>query len=71
MWILVEKSGKLSVCIVTEYAAPIRKNACKLANQIGVQVWSNFSSHSVKNWKSVDAATRNVVLQNIVVNLHW
>lgn len=63
---LVEKSGKLPVRIAAEYDAPVGKNACKLVNQIGVQVRSNLSSYNVKNWKSVDAATRDVVLQNIV-----
>lgn len=62
---LVEKSDKLPVCIAAEYDAPVGKNACKLVNQIGVQVRSNLSSYNVKNWKSVDAATRDVMLQNI------
>ena len=47
-----------------------RMRSCKLANQIGVQVQSNLSNYNVKNWKDVDAATRDVVLQNITVNLH-
>ncbi|KAK9984422.1 hypothetical protein SO802_033947 [Lithocarpus litseifolius] len=62
---LVEKGGKLPVRIAAEYDAPVGKNACKLVNQIGIQVRSNLSSYNVKNWKSVDAATRDVVLQNI------
>ena len=65
---LVEKSGKLPVCITAEYDAPVGKNACKLVNQISVQVRSTLPSYNEKNWKSVDAATRDVVLQNIVVN---
>ena len=39
-------------------------------NQISVQVRSNLSSYNAKNWKNVDVATRDVVLQNIAVNLH-
>ncbi|KAL0009741.1 hypothetical protein SO802_004849 [Lithocarpus litseifolius] len=62
---LVEKGGKLPIRIAAEYDAPVGKNACKLINQIGVQVRSNLSSYNVKNWKSVDAAIRDVVLQNI------
>ena len=31
---------------------------------------SNLSSYNMKNWKNVDAATRDVVFQNIAVNLH-
>ncbi|XP_050242128.1 uncharacterized protein LOC126691092 [Quercus robur] len=62
---LVEKSGKLPVRIAVEYDAPVGKNACKLVNQIGVQVRSNLSSYNVKNWKSVDVATKDVVLQSI------
>ncbi|XP_075645578.1 uncharacterized protein LOC142616658 [Castanea sativa] len=62
---LVEKNGKLPVRIAAEYDAPVGKNACKLVNQIGLQVRSNLSSYNVKNWKNVDAATRDVVLQNI------
>jgi len=64
------KSGKLLVCLIAEYDAPVKKNACKLVNQIGVQVQSNLSRYCVKIWKSVDATTRDVVLQNIAVNLH-
>ncbi|XP_075675135.1 uncharacterized protein LOC142644395 [Castanea sativa] len=67
---LVEKNGKLPIRIAAEYDAPVGKNACKLVNQIGLQVRSNLSSYNVKNWKNVDAATRDVVLQNIAVNLH-
>ena len=52
------------------YDAPVGKNACKLVNQIGVQVRSNLSTYNVKNWKNVDATTRVVVLQSIAVNLH-
>ena len=48
---LVEKSGKLPVRIAAEYDAPVGNNACKLVNQIGVQVRSNLSSYKVKNWK--------------------
>ena len=59
---LIEKSGKLPVHIVAEYDAPIEKNACKLVNQIDVQVRSNLSSYNVKNWKSIDVVTRDVVL---------
>ncbi|XP_075657453.1 uncharacterized protein LOC142627469 [Castanea sativa] len=62
---LVEKNCKLPVRIAAEYDAPVGKNACKLVNQIGLQVRSNLSSYNVKNWKNVDAATRDVVLQNI------
>ncbi|XP_030970742.1 uncharacterized protein LOC115991139 [Quercus lobata] len=62
---LVEKSGKLPVRIAAEYDAPVGKNACKLVNHVGVQVRSILSSYNVKNWKNVDAATRDVVLQNI------
>uniref|UniRef100_A0A7N2LV31 Transposase n=1 Tax=Quercus lobata TaxID=97700 RepID=A0A7N2LV31_QUELO len=62
---LVDKSGKLPVRIAAEYDAPVGKNACKLVNQIGVQVRSNLSNYNVKNWKSVDAATRDVVIQSI------
>ncbi|KAK9996571.1 hypothetical protein SO802_021257 [Lithocarpus litseifolius] len=62
---LVEKSGKLPVRIVAEYDAPLGKNACKLVNQIGIQMRSTLPSYNVKNWKNVDAATRDVVLQNI------
>ena len=58
------------VCIAAEYATTVGKNAYKLVNQIGVQVRSNLSSYNVKNWKSVDVATRDVVFQNIVENLH-
>ncbi|KAK9996202.1 hypothetical protein SO802_020888 [Lithocarpus litseifolius] len=65
VWALVEKSGKLLVRIAAEYDAPVEKNACKLVNQIGVQARSNLSSYNMKNWKNVDDATRNVVLQNI------
>ena len=68
---LVEKSGKLPIRIAVEYDAPVGKNACKLGNQIGVQVRSNLFSYNIKNWKNVDAATRDVVLQNIAVNLYW
>ena len=64
------KSGKLPVRIVPKYATPIRENVCKLVNEIGVQVQSNLSSYNVKNWKSVDAATKDVVLQNVALNLH-
>ncbi|XP_050248714.1 G-type lectin S-receptor-like serine/threonine-protein kinase At2g19130 [Quercus robur] len=53
-----------SSCL-NKYDAPVGTNACKLVNQIGVQVRSNLSSYNVKNWKSVDAATRDVVLQSI------
>ena len=53
-----------------EYDAPVGKNACKLVNHVGVQVRSILSSYNVKNWKNVDVATRDVVLQNIAVNLH-
>ena len=67
---LVKKSGKLPVRIVAEYDVPIGKNACKLVNQIGIQVRSNLSSYNVKNWKGVNATTRDVVLQSIAVNLH-
>ena len=70
VWALVEKSGKVPVRIVAEYDALVGKNACKLVNQISVQVRSNLSTYNVKNWKNVDAATRNVVLQDIAVNLH-
>ena len=56
--------------IVAKYDVLVGKNACKLVNQIGVKVRSNLSSYSVKNWKSVDAATKDVVLQNIAVNLY-
>ena len=66
----VEKSGKLPVRIAAEYDAPVGKNACKLVNQIGVQVRSNLSSYNVKNWKNVDATTKDVVLQSIEVNLY-
>ena len=38
---------------------------------VGVQVWSILPSYNVKNWKNVDATTRDVVLQNIAVNLYW
>ena len=48
----------------------VGKNACKFVNQIGVQVRSTLPSYNVKNWKSVDAATRDVVLQNIAVDLY-
>ena len=65
------KKCKLPVCIAAEYDASVGKNACKLVNQISVQVRSNLSSYNAKNWKNVDAATRDVVLQNIAVNLHW
>ena len=68
---LIEKSGKLPVHIAAKYNAPIGKNVCNLVDQIGVQVWSNLSSYNEKNWKNVDAATKDVVLQNITVNLHW
>ena len=67
---LVEKSGKLPVYIATEYDALVGKNACKLVNHIGVQVRSNLSSYNVKNWKNVDATTRDMVLQNITINLY-
>ena len=67
---LIKKSGKLPICITAEYDASVRKNACKFFNQIGIQVQSNLSSYNMKNWKNVDAATRDVVLQNIAVNLH-
>ena len=70
VWALVEKSGKLPVRITVEYDARVRKNVCKLVNQIGVQVRSNLSSYNMKNWKNVDAAIRDVMLQNIAVNLH-
>ena len=70
IWALVEKSGKLPVSIAAKYDAPVGKNACKLVNQIGIQVRSNLSSYNVKNWKNVDVATRDVVFQNIEVNLH-
>ncbi|XP_065622080.1 uncharacterized protein LOC136064359 [Quercus suber] len=63
---LVEKSGKLPVRIAAEYDALAGKNTCKLVNQFGVQVRNNLSSYNVKNWKSVDATTRDVVLQNIM-----
>ena len=53
-----------------EYDAPVGKNACKLVNHVGVQVRSILPSYNVKNWKNVDVATRDVVLQNIAVNLH-
>ncbi|KAK9995415.1 hypothetical protein SO802_020101 [Lithocarpus litseifolius] len=59
---LVEKSDKLPVRIVAEYAAPVRENAYKLVNKIGIQVRSNLSSYNVKNWKSVDVAIKDVVL---------
>ncbi|KAL0007047.1 hypothetical protein SO802_008549 [Lithocarpus litseifolius] len=65
IWALVEKSGKLPVHITAEYDAPVGKNVCKLVNQIGIQVQNNLSSYNVKNWKNVDAATRDMVLQNI------
>ena len=67
---LIKKSGKLPICITAEYDTSVRKNACKLVNKIDVQVRSNLSSYNVKNWKNVDVATRNVMLQNIAVNLH-
>ena len=67
---LVEKSGKLPVRIAVEYDAPVGKNACKLVNHVGVQARSILPSYNVKNWKNVDVATRDVVLQNIAVNLH-
>ena len=67
---LVEKSGKLPVRIAAEYDATVGKNVCKLVNHVGVQVRINLSSYNVKNWKNVDVATRDVVLQNIAVNLH-
>ena len=60
----------MPVRITAEYDVPVGKNACKLVNQIGVQVRSNLSSYNVKNWKGVDPATRDVVLQSIAVNLH-
>ena len=70
VWALVEKSGKLPVCIAAEYDALVGKNACKLVNHVGVQVRSNLSSYNMKNRKNVDVATKDVVLQNIVINLH-
>ena len=56
--------------MAVEYDAPVGKNACKLVNHVGVQVRSILPSYNVKNWKNVDVATRDVVLQNIAVNLH-
>nr|POE86842.1 hypothetical protein CFP56_24839 [Quercus suber] len=38
---LVEKHGKLSVRIATEFCDPIGEHAGKLASQIGVQVRTN------------------------------
>ena len=74
MWKIIElqfqQSGKLPVRIAAEYDAPVGKNVCKLVNHVGVQVQSILSSYNVKNWKNVNAATKDVVLQNIVVNLH-
>ena len=63
-------AGKLfkRILIFNQY---LLMSYCKLVNHVSVQVRSILPSYEVKNWKNVDVATRDVVLQNIAVNLHW
>ena len=64
---LVEKHGKLPVCIALEFCDPVGEHAGKLASQIGVQVRMNLSTTKAYSWKNVDSSEKEAIIQNVVV----
>ena len=64
---LVEKHGKLLVCIALELCAPIGEHARKFASQIGVQVRTNLSNMNAYSWKNVDSGEKEAIIQNVAV----
>ncbi|KAL0005144.1 hypothetical protein SO802_012705 [Lithocarpus litseifolius] len=69
---LIEKSGKLLVCIAAEYDAPVGKNACKLVNQIGVQVYKKLvQSHGVDYARSHLPKNAKLELWTELIDGRW
>ena len=64
---LVEKHGKLLVCIAPEFCDPVGEHAEKFASQIGVQVRSNVSTMNAYSWKNVVSGEKEAIIQNVTV----
>ena len=64
---LVEKHGKLPVCIALEFCDPVGEYAGKLASQIGVQVRMNLSTTKAYSWKNVHSNEKEAIIQNVAV----
>ena len=65
--VLVEKHGKLPVCIAPKFCAPIGEHAGKFASEIGVQVRTNLSNMNAYSWKNVDSGEKKAIIQNVGV----
>ena len=65
----VEKHGKLPVCIVPEFCAPVGEHARKFASQIGARVRTNLSTMNSYSWKNVDSGEKEAIIQNVAVLL--
>ena len=64
---LVEKHGKLPVCIAPEFCASVGEHAGKFVSQIGVQVRTNLSTMNAYSWKNVGSGEKEAIIQNVVV----
>ena len=64
---LIEKHGKLPVCIAPEFCAPVGEHAGKFASQIGVQVRTNVSTMNAYSWKNVGSGEKEAIIQNVPV----
>ncbi|KAG5532170.1 hypothetical protein RHGRI_026704 [Rhododendron griersonianum] len=62
---IFDKEGKLLVPIPQCFRAPVGKYACKLATQIGVEVWTNLEDLTIRRWKAVDESVKAPMLQCI------
>ena len=64
---LIEKHGKLPVCIVPKFCAPVGEHSRKFASQIGAQVRTNLSNMNAYSWKNVDSGEKKAIIQNVAV----
>ncbi|KAG5553280.1 hypothetical protein RHGRI_011218 [Rhododendron griersonianum] len=62
---LFDKEGKLLVPIPQCFRAPVKKYACKLATQIGVEVRTNLEDLTIRRWKAVDESVKAPMFQRI------